>query len=107
MGCPLEKLTALESLHCALPNSLRCLTLHLPLMRGIPAVLVRLTNLLEFNVIHTGEGLMHLDRPLDPFLDMMHLKLLTFSKFSQGLAGRIYRWTPGALKFLGLQAGAF
>ncbi len=76
--CPLEKLTPLRGPDCALPISLRALELHLPLEKGLPAVLERLTNLRELTVHNTGEMPMHLDRPLNPFLDMAGLESLTF-----------------------------
>ena len=101
VGCPLEKLTPLEGPQCALPNSLISLTLHLPLTRGLPVVLEQLTNLKSFTAINSEEGPMHLDRPLDAFLDMPRLEHLTFSQ-APGRAGYVDRWTPCGLKFLGL-----
>ena len=76
---PLEKLTPLQGSECALPISLRVLELHLPLERGVPVILERLTNLRKLTVYHIGEGPMHLDRPLDPFLNMAGFKRLIFS----------------------------
>ena len=101
VGCPLEKLTPLGGPQCALSNSLRSLTLHLPLTRGLPVALEQLTNLFIFNAVNSEEGPMHLDRPLDPFLDMPQLERLTFS-LAPGRTGNVYRWTPCGLKFLGL-----
>ena len=76
--CPLEKLMPPGRQDCALPKSLQSLKLHLPLQTGLPMVLEQLTNLRELTVINTWEGLMHLDRPLDPFLDMVHFERLEF-----------------------------
>ena len=102
-NCPLEKLTPLERHQCALPNSLQVLELHLPLGRGLPVVLEQLTNLKMLEAINTEEGLMHLDRPLDPFLDMVHLERLAFSG-GEGQQMEYLEWTPGALKYLALAA---
>ena len=103
-GCPLEKLTPLDGPQCALPNSLQSLTLYLPLERGIPVVLEQLTHLRTFVVHHTSEALKHLDRPLDPFLDMPHLEILSLEgrSVSAGLFDSIPAWTPAASRLLGL-----
>ncbi len=98
--CPLEKLTPLEGQDCALPKSLHSLRLLLPLQTGLPVMLEQLTNLRELTVINTGEGLMHLDRPLDPFLDMVHFERLEFC--SGGMPKKHNKeWTADALRILG------
>ena len=45
---------------------------------------------------------MHLDRPLDPFLEMPSLQKLEFTGTQSSGGGRIGHWTPNALKILGL-----
>lgn len=103
--CPLEKLMApLGGAVCPLSISLQSLTLDLPLERGIPVVLEQLTNLRSLVAIDTGAGPVHLDRPLDPFLDMTHLRALVLGGKAWGppLTGQSHGWTPDALKFLGL-----
>ena len=89
---------------CPLSVSLQSLTLDLPLERGIPVFLEQLTNLRSLVAINMGRGTMHLDRPLTPFLDMMHLGALIFGGEPLGpiLMGQSHAWTPDALKFLGL-----
>lgn len=101
-NCPLEKLTPLEGAACALPNSLHSLKVHHPLEGGIPPVLEQLTNLRGLSIINTGDGPMHLDRPLDPFLEMAHLTALVLCGDPQkpGQAESLHGWTPGALKIL-------
>ncbi|CAL5224603.1 g7314 [Coccomyxa viridis] len=74
------------------------LKLHLPLEKGLPLVLEQLTGLKTLEITDTGEGRMHLDRPLDPFLDMVLLRLLTFS----GKAAKSLELTPDASMFLAL-----
>ena len=99
--CPLG---LIEGLRCFPPFSLRKLELHIPLQGGLPVVLEQLSGLKELQFIDTGEGHLHFDRPLDPFLDMANLILLTFSgKFP--IAGQLQKplsLTPDAHKFLGL-----
>ncbi len=99
---PLEKLTPLQGSECALPISLRVLELHLPLERGVPVILERLTNLRKLTVYHIGEGPMHLDRPLDPFLNMAGFKRLIFSGRYMRQGRRPLDFTPDASKFLEL-----
>ena len=104
-NCPLEKLAPLEGPGCPLPSSLQSLALDVPLGRGIPVFLEQLTNLRSLVAVHTGVGPMHLDRPLDPFLDMAHLRALIFGCADSGRsrqAESFSRWTPDALKFFGL-----
>ncbi len=45
---------------------------------------------------------MHLNRPLDPFLEMPRLQKLEFTGTRSSGGGRIGHWTPNALKMLGL-----
>ena len=46
---------------------------------------------------------MHLDRPLDSFLDMVHPNRLQFiGGKARGCSGSSPDWTPDALRFLGL-----
>ena len=96
--CPLENLTPLRGPQCALPFSLMYLKLHLPLEKGLPLVLEQLTGLKTLEITDAGEGRMHLDRPLDPFLDIVLLRLLTFS----GKAAKSLDLTPDASMFLAL-----
>ena len=99
---PLEKLTPLHGPGCALPISLRVLELHLPLEKGLPKVLEQLTNLRKLTLHHIGEGPMHLDRSLDPFLNMTGFKTLIFSsRYKRQGAGPL-EFTPNASKFLEL-----
>ena len=101
--CPLEQLTPMQGSQCALLMSLQFLTLDLPLDRGVPVVLEQLTNLRGLTMRDTKRGPMHLDRSLDPFLDMQHLAGLMFmgkpAKIKHALQTR-YEWTPEALEIL-------
>ena len=91
-NCPLEKLTPLEGPVCALPSSLHGLKVHLPLEGGILPDLEHLTNLRGLSIINTGDAPMHLDRLLDPFLEMAHLTALVLcgnpEKLRASMAGR-------------------
>ena len=104
--CPLEKLTPLQGSQCALPFTLKNLQLHLPLEKGLPMVLEQLTRLKTLEITDTGEERMHLDRPLDPFLDMAKLTLLTFQCKTQEVeeAAKSPKLTSKARKFLRLAA---
>ena len=86
-----------------LPHSLESLALGIPLNEGIPQAIEQLTRLKMLVLTHVGEGLMHLTRPLYPFLDMKSLVTLILQK--PGLGGvdsDINWWTPAALGLLGL-----
>ena len=84
-----------------LPYNLVDLSLMLPLSDGIPLVFEQLGNLEGLEFWHVGEEQMHLNRSLDPFLDMPRLVYL-------GLYGDqdkkldLGRWTTDALRLLGL-----
>ena len=101
--CPVEQLTPMQGSRCALPMSLQYLVLDLPLDRGIPLVLEQLTNLRVLAMTDTKQGPMHLDRSLDPFLDMKHLGSLAFmgkpAKSEHALQTR-FEWTSEALEVL-------
>ena len=89
----------------AVPHSLQEVTLYMPLDRGIPKILEQLPNLITLSLWHRGPNLMHLDRPVDPFLDMSQLtKLVLQSGRVPGtvVGGRTCLWTPPALRLLGL-----
>ena len=101
--CPLVKLTPLGRYRCALPDCLQVLKLHLPLGEGLPIVLEGLPNLRVLEATNTEGGLLHLDRPLDPFLDMVHLEELAFSS-GDVLEKEFLDWTTDALKYLALAA---
>ena len=104
-ACPLEKLVPLGGPHCELPNSLQYLWVHVPLNKGIPVVLEQLTNLRSLSIMSTTrEGLMHLDRPLDPFLDMVHLEVLNLQGqyWSADQVHSAISWTLDGLRLLGL-----
>ena len=102
--CPLEQLTPLTRPQCALPTSLQRLKLYLPLERGIPVVLEQLTNLRCLTLIDTKQGPMHLDRSLDPFLNMKDLGCLRFLGYPAASehAQTRFEWTSEALGFLSL-----
>ena len=99
--CPLEKLTPRGGHDCALPKSLHSLKLRLPLQTGLPVVLEQLANLRGLTVINSRKNLMHLDRPLDPFLDMVHLVRLEFCS-SDMPKKHDKEWTADALEILRL-----
>ena len=71
-------------------------------------VLEKLAKLKKLEIIDAGTGRMHLDRPLDPFLDMANLKVLTFcgKLHMVGEAAKHLQvdFTPDASKFLELAA---
>ena len=84
-----------------LPLSLEHLALWLPLDKGIHPALEQLTRLTNLMLGHVGEGLMHLTRPLEPFLDMASLVILNLQTPLLG-RGNSDWWTPAALGLLGL-----
>ena len=89
----------------AVPQTLQKVTLALPLDEGIPRILEQLLSLTKLSLTHNKESCMHLDRSLDPFLDMPRLKKLklqsSWNKELMDSAG-MCMWTPLALNFLGL-----
>ena len=89
----------------AVPQSLQDVHLSLLLDKGIPRILEQLPSLRILCLRHKGADLMHLDRPLDPFLSMLRLERLELQS-RLGLAvragGRVSLWTPPALRLLGL-----
>lgn len=96
----------------AVPQTLQDVTLALPLNVGIPTILEQLPSLRTLSLTHSKCNHMHLDRPLDPFLDMPRLEMLELhSDWSGDLVDDegnpivdtgMCRWTPLALRFLGL-----
>lgn len=97
------------SLHApwqAVPHTLQDVFLDLCLDKGIPRILEQLLNLTSLSLRHSKGNCLHLDRPLDPFLDMPRLKQLRLeSRWQPGGAdgaGALRSWTPAALRLLGL-----
>ena len=89
----------------AAPRTLQEISLSLPLDEGIPRILEQLPNLTSLVLKHSGQCRMHLDRPLDPFIDMPKLeKLELHSSWNLDLMDGTHMcmWTPPALKLLGL-----
>ena len=89
----------------ALPVTLQDVHLKLPLDEGIPRILEHLPRLKKVFLEHNRYSLMHLDRPLDPFLSMPRLeKLQLQSRSGPGIVTGGHRslWTPLALRLLGL-----
>ncbi|CAL5222656.1 g5053 [Coccomyxa viridis] len=85
--------------------TLQDVSLELPLHEGIPKILEQLPILRTLSLRHNRKRLMHLDRPLDPFLDMPTLKFLELFSCLHGGVGDgsgMCLWTPAALKLLGL-----
>ena len=89
----------------AVPHTLEVITLELPLDNGIPRILEQLPRLMSLRLPHRSLKPAHLDRPLDPFLDMTRLGKLelvcgeTCDELSRGTK---CAWTPVALKFIGM-----
>lgn len=89
----------------AIPHTLEDVSLELALDEGIPRILEELINLTALCPEHAGGSCMHLDRPLDPFLDMLRLESLQLlSCWNRGLLDGtgMRMWSPPALRFLGL-----
>ena len=90
----------------AVPRTLQHVTLHVPLDAGIPRILEQFVSLVTLTLWHCLRSYMHLDRPLDPFLDMPRLKRLKLwsgTRYSAEAKGTgMCMWTPGALRLLGL-----
>ena len=91
----------------ALPQTLQHLSLSLHLDKGIPVIFEQLDSLVTLSLRHScvESAYMHLDRPLDPFLDMPRLAVLKLESDWD-----IYdvedtvacTWTPAGLKYLGM-----
>ncbi len=89
----------------ALPQALQHLSLSLHLDNGIPAILEQFRSLETLSLRHSNveSSFMHLDRPLDPFLDMPRLDTLRLESDWDiyGVEDSV-AWTPAGLKFLGM-----
>ena len=89
-----------------IPQTLQVVILQLSLDKGIPKILEQLPNLKTLSLMHTERNCMHLDRPLNPFLDMPRLEQLRLETYWQrgyvDGAGVLCNWTPAALRLLGL-----
>jgi len=99
---PWEALLPTRAPWQGLPCNLRNVCLRLPLDRGIPFVLEQLTRLERLNLFHAGDGPMHLDRPLDPFLNMRGLIFFTLGRVRHLPVQGVGLWTPAALRLLGM-----
>ena len=102
---PLYGAFGLDALWQAVPQTLQDVSLELPLHEGIPKILEQLPILRTLSLRHNRKRLMHLDRPLDPFLDMPTLEFLELFSCLHGGVGDgsgMCLWTPAALKLLGL-----
>lgn len=99
---PWEALLPTRAPWQGLPCNLRNVCLRLPLDRGIPFVLEQLSRLERLNLVHAGDGPMHLDRPLDPFLNMRGLIFLTLGRAMHLPVQGVGLWTPAALRLLGM-----
>ena len=89
----------------AIPETLQFVTLDIPLDEGIPPILEQLVSLRALSLTHNRNSRMHLDRPLDPFLDMPMLRQLQLHSDWQSTraAGTgMCMWTPASLGLLGL-----
>ena len=90
----------------AVPHHLEDVTLELPLDNGIPRILEQLPRLTALRLRHSGPQPAHLDRPLNPFLEMPRLEKLKLVCCGQTRAaisrGAQCTWTPVALKFIGM-----
>ena len=97
------------SLHApwqTVPQTLQDVCLDLPLDKGIPRILEQLVSLKELSLRHSKRTLMHLDRPLDPSLDMPKLAQLRLESSWQQISvhggATLLSWSPAGLKLLGL-----
>lgn len=91
----------------AIPQTLQHLTLPLHLDKGIPMILEQLHSLVTLSLRHTciESTYMHLDRPLDPFLDMPRLEVLSLqSDWNIYEVEDTVAWTAAGLRFLGMAA---
>ena len=92
-----------------LPCNLKFMQLWHPLDDGLPLVLEQLSHLQILRVTHVGTGPMRLTRSLDPFLDMANLRHLYLCGNMRSVGEGVQfsgvefsRWTPAALRLLGL-----
>lgn len=99
--CPMERLFPARAPWHGLPRILQLVSLISSMEKGIPMALEQLPILNSLDISHNGEGRMHLDRPLDPFVDMESLEMLSFSSHI-GKANGDGNWTLQALRLLGL-----
>ena len=75
--CDIEKLFPIKAPWSGLPSKLQQLEVHTSLKHGIPMVLEQLTSLRVLSIRSVPfKSLMHLDRPLDPFLDLPSIESL-------------------------------
>ena len=88
----------------AVPQTIQHLDLYVPQEEGIPRILEQITSLKTLHLRYNSISYVHLDRSLDPFLDMPGLEeLRLWSDSWQGdeVKGTgMCLWTPGALKVL-------
>lgn len=98
----LHRLFPSEEAWTSLPQNLQYLKVACYMFTELPRELEQLTNLKELIISREGEDGMHLNRPLDPFLEMHRLQKLEFTGTRSSGGGRIGHWTPSALKILGL-----
>ena len=106
LSSPSYRAFAVSASWQAVPQTLEDVTLDLSLGKGIPIILEQLFNLTTLIIKHKRSGSHpHLDRPLDPFLAMPRLRKLELGcdwdrdALSRGTQ---CRWTPTALRFIGL-----
>ena len=64
----------------AVPHTLQNITLELPLDKGIPRILEQLPRLTSLCLSHRSPNSAHLDRSLDPFLDLPRLGILELGR---------------------------
>ena len=89
----------------AIPQTLEYLSLSLHLDKGIPLILEQLHSLEALSLRHSSveSSYMHLDRPLDPFLDMPRLDTLRLqSDWEIYDVGDTVAWTAAGLRYLGM-----
>ena len=90
----------------AVPQTLQHVDLYVPQEEGIPKILEQIVSLKSLSLRYNGDSYMHLDRPLDPFLDtpeLEELRLWSDSWSRDEVKGTgMCMWTPGALTVLAL-----
>ena len=99
--CDVGKLLSSKAPWPGLFSNLQQLEVRMSLQHGIPVVLEQLTSL-RGRIFHTvsRSSLMHLDRPLDPFLDLPSFESLHFYG-DTGERGSYSNWSAPALVLLG------